>query len=143
MEYLSLRSALDTYRSGQRLLDDLTEKSQGRPSDRTMHRLAFQCRFAFEEALRKHAGLKDAKNGILSVLKIMFHHELGKGAIQHARRYLLELKELGASSLVLFEAKSALDKSVSMRTRNEELTTQIQYKLMESLISKSMPEQDE
>ena len=134
-EYLNFHDALGTLKSGERLLEKLLLNSAGKPSDRSMHRLAFQCQFAFEETLRKIPGMREAEQGILRVLEIMFEHELSKGETHNARRYFLELQDKGAPPELLIAVQAALDDSASHRARSDELNTQIQYKLMEKLFS--------
>jgi len=134
--HIALRDALHTLEYTETLFADLKKALLDQEtSERHFHRLAFQCRFGFEEAYRKSPELQEAQEGIVDTLEIMFRFEVSKGDLRHARTIFQEMKDHGASEERLKEVEALLEEAASSREKSEELSTQIQYKLMEQILN--------
>ncbi len=131
--HLDLRDALDMVHEGAGYLKDLRIAVDEDASDQTVSHLGFQCRFTFEQALRKSSSLKDARSGVLDTLQVLLEYRVSKGEVEHARRLLAELHGLGVDRDRLERAERLVTEASSQRQRADEIATQIQYKLMEQL----------
>ncbi len=143
-DHLAYRGARSLMRSALVLLEHLTaELKSQKPKERDLHRLFFQCRFAFRQVQEQGGDQAAARAGLLSALELMARHELAMGELADASRLIEELDELGASPDRVGSLQAALAQAISQSQLSEELSIQIQYKMMEKLVQMDSDSQDE
>ena len=98
-----------------------------------VYRMAFECRYAFLQILKKAPWIAQAETGLIQCVRHLFLFVVGRGLLVEARPLLKEILALDPPDDVRHELQTAL-KSEELRTlQSQELNTQIQYKLLEQL----------
>ncbi len=134
--HIERRDALDLLISAENLLRLFREEALKRKAnERKLYQLLFQCRFAFEEALRKSPDLEQAQFGLWKAMEIIAEYEINKGQLNSANRILKELEEQNCDPLIIENLRTRILKAVSKKEKTDELNTQIQYKLMEQILN--------
>ena len=109
------------------------EMSAGQPNEYKIHQYAFQCRFGFKNVLEKEPDFEQAQTLLLEAMVLHFKFEIKQGQLDTAHRILTELQELTPDQDLLSPLEQELKQERERRQRSKELTTQIQYKLLEEL----------
>ncbi len=99
------------------------------------HTLATRCRFAFEQARDAGASPEVVRRGLSECIEAQLHQALHTEAFQMARVYLRELSDLDSVAfadldLLVTQIEQA---EQAAKLRRDEITTQIQYRLMARL----------
>ena len=136
--YLKQRSAISTLKYAYDLFDELKiEFNKDNCSTRFFQEVSFQCRFAFEEVLRQCPELIQAREGILDTLELMMRFELSSGKLGYAEHLFEEFQSICNDNARVEELQELINKALLIRTKSDELNTQIQYKLIEKLAQKT------
>lgn len=102
----------------------------------TFHQLAFECRFGFRRVHDIAPDLEGSRSGLLRVLELQARYELDHGRVD-APRQLIHLIEKLAPQFEGLEGLTEKLKTLEMlQQKSGELSTQIQYKLLEELQKK-------
>jgi eukaryotic-like serine/threonine-protein kinase len=133
-DYLERRSIRALMESTQRQLQSLKEESSIRnPNSYQIYRLGFQCQFGFEQVLSLDEGLEEARRGLIEALEIIIRLEISQKQFSLAEKLLSELKEISVSAAKYGELEKAYREAMEEHNRASEITTQIQYRLMEKI----------
>jgi hypothetical protein len=98
--------------------------------------MAFECRFGFKRVIEIAPELKGAQEGLLKVMVLQCQYELSQGRIDAPKR-LLQIIERHVPDYEGLPALQELLKSIEKKKQlSNELSTQIQYKLVEELQKK-------
>ena len=97
------------------------------------YQYAFQCRFGFKNVIEKAPSLQKAKDLLLDTIVLHFKFEVKQGQLNTAKRILKELQERTQDTTILAPLIAEVKKEEERRQRSSELSTQIQYKLLEQL----------
>ena len=136
--YLKQRAAINTLEYAYDLFDELEiEFNKENSSAHFFQQVAFQCRFAFEETLRQCPELVQAHEGILDTLDLMIRFELSNGKLGYAEHLFEEFQNICNNKSRVEQLQQLISKALLVRTKSDELNTQIQYKLIEKLAQKS------
>lgn len=107
-----------------------------------VYRMAFECRYAFLQVLKKSPGLDSAKQGLIECVRALFLFVVQRGLLVEARPLLKEILALEPSDAIRKECTETLKTEELRSMRSKELNTQIQYKLLEQLQQKTSPDND-
>ena len=105
--------------------------------DFQFHQLAFECRFGFHRVKELSSELAGATEGLVSVLILQAEHELRHGRVDAPQHLLTQIEELAPEHPHLADLQARVRTILQQREASSELTTQIQYKLLEELQKRS------
>ena len=138
-EHLAHYQALDLLNSTLEKMAALEKLYADKESDRDgfkFHETAYLCRFGFQRVAKIAPDLEGIEAGLLRVLELQTRFELDMGRIETAGKIILLIRKMQPEweNLALLEAH-LLEVETKLHESNE-LSTQIQYKLMEELQKK-------
>jgi serine/threonine-protein kinase len=132
-DYIERRSALTLLESTQQQLLALrVESAKPDSSAYQIYRLGFRCQFGFEQVLSQDSSLDQATTGLIETLEILFKLELQQKQFDLARKFLSEMKGM-ASAERFAKLNIELARMKEQHDRTSEITTQIQYRMMEKI----------
>lgn len=115
-------------------LKELESKiSMGPKNPFPLYQLAFETRFAFLQVVEASPESKEAQEGLLQTLKLLFLFVIGRGQLDEGRVLLGEIERQEKDVEVTQSLRELLEHANLKAMRTSELTTQIQYKLLEQL----------
>lgn len=138
-EHLSHYQALDLLDSTREKLASL-EKLYAEKKMETdgfkFHETAYLCRFGFQRVAKIAPGLEGVEEGLLRVLELQAVFELEMGRVETAGKIILLARRMRPDWDRLANLEAFLEEVETKRHESSELSTQIQYKLMEELQKK-------
>ena len=112
----------------------LKEALQTETQGESLHDLGVRCRYAFEHALREMPESEEAKKAYSQCLELLILKSIGVGDLHAAEPLMYELKKQENPDQELIARLEANLLEISrLRTGFEEMSTQIQYTLVEKL----------
>jgi serine/threonine-protein kinase len=113
------------------MLESLVEQNER--DGFNFHQLAFECRFGFRRVFDIAPDISGSRKGLVRVLELQALYELGQGRTDAPRRLvnLIKKMEPDYKGIVLIQEK--LEELDAKKESSGELSTQIQYKLLEEL----------
>lgn len=100
------------------------------------HQLAFECRFGFHRVSQVAPDLDGPQKGLLRVLELQTKYELSQGRVDAPRQMLRLMEKMDPEFDGLKELREKFTTLEKQKEASRELTTQIQYKLLEELQKK-------
>jgi len=138
-EHLAHYQALELLDSTREKLAALEKLYSDREADRDgfkFHETAYLCRFGFQRVAKIAPELEGIQDGLLRVLELQTGFELEMGRIETAGRIILLIRNMQPDWKGLAGLESFLKEVETKLHESSELSTQIQYKLMEELQKK-------
>jgi len=137
--YIEQRASASILEAGDRLVEEveeLLERSVLTEADSArIHALGIECRFAYQQVLVSTPDSPPAWEGLVRCIEAQFSHAVAGGNVQSARMLLDELREFSRvpqTKVDRFEEELKVAQR-ALASRQDELSTQIQYTLMERL----------
>ena len=127
-----LDSTLDTLRD----LEDLYAAREKKIDGFKFHETAYLCRFGFQRVAKIAPNLEGAGEGLLRVLELQALFELERGRVEPAAKIIDLIRKMRPDWEKLPELEALHEDVVTKQHESNELSTQIQYKLMEELQKK-------
>ena len=145
--YIERRASVAILEAGDRLVGELEELLTGgdgtEADSARVHALSIQCRFAFQQVMEVTPDSSQARRGLVRCIEAQFAHAVAEGNVQSARLLLDELRTFSSEAEAEAEAEAGarLDRleeeleaaQRALAGRQDELSTQIQYTLVERL----------
>jgi len=138
-EHLTHYQALDLLNSTREKMEDLEKLYTDKESDRDgfkFHETAYLCRFGFQRAAKMAPKLEGIESGLLRVLELQTRFELDMGRIETAEKIIVLIRKMQPDWKGLASLEAHLQEIKTKLHESNELSTQIQYKLMEELQKK-------
>jgi serine/threonine-protein kinase len=140
----ALRRALEEHLSHFHVMDLLSSAQENRKNlERTLesgsydlftfYQRAFQGQFACQKVLDIRPTNEDALRTLSECLLLLLRHEIKQGHMLTSERLLDQIKRMPHDEVVLEALERRYEQLQEDRQRSGELTTQIQYKLLEKL----------
>ncbi len=120
-------------------MEDLEKLYTDKESDRDgfkFHETAYLCRFGFQRAAKMAPKLEGIESGLLRVLELQTRFELDMGRIETAEKIIVLIRKMQPDWKGLASLEAHLQEIKTKLHESNELSTQIQYKLMEELQKK-------
>lgn len=138
-EHLAHYQALDLLNSTREKLAALEKMYADKERDRDgfkFHETAYLCRFGFQRVAKIAPKLEGIEAGLLRVLELQTGFELNAGRIETAGKIILLIRKMQPDWEGLAGLEAHLRDVETKLHESSELSTQIQYKLMEELQKK-------
>ena len=114
-------------------LEELYEKKTTKRQGFNLHEIAYLCRFGFQRVEKIAPDLEGAQAGLLRTLELQVLFELELGQIEADRRVIRLIRDIQPAWGRLEDLATLLKEVENKQHESNELSTQIQYKLMEEL----------
>ncbi len=114
-------------------LEELYEKKTTKRQGFKFHEIAYLCRFGFQRVEKIAPDLEGTQAGLLRTLELQMLFELELGQIEAARRVIQLIRDIQPAWERLEGLATLLEEVENKQHESNELSTQIQYKLMEEL----------
>ncbi|MCH2586759.1 MAG: hypothetical protein MK138_18550, partial [Planctomycetes bacterium] len=114
-------------------LEELYEKKTTKRQGFKFHEIAYLCRFGFQRVEKIAPDLEGTQAGLLRTLELQVLFELELGQIEAARRIIRLIRDTQPAWERLAALATLLKEVENKQHESNELSTQIQYKLMEEL----------
>ncbi len=114
-------------------LEELYEKKTTKRQGFKFHEIAYLCRFGFQRVEKIAPDLEGAQAGLLRTLELQVLFELELGQIEAAKRIIRLIRDTQPAWERLADLAALLKEVENKQHESNELSTQIQYKLMEEL----------
>jgi len=101
-----------------------------------LYQLAFETRYAFLQVVEAAPDSIEAQEGLLQTLKLLFLFVVGRGQLDEGRVLLAEIEKQETTGEATQPLRDLLEQANLKAMRSNELTTQIQYRLLEQLQKK-------
>jgi serine/threonine-protein kinase len=115
------------------LEDQVTQASRDGFS---FHQSAFECRFGFRRVFEIAPDLEGSRTGLVRVLELQALYELDLGRVDAPRQLVHLIEKMAPQFEGLENIKKKLKSLETLQQKSGELSTQIQYKLLEELQKK-------
>ena len=138
-EHLAHYQALDLLDSTSEKLTTLEQLYADKETDRDgfkFHETAYLCRFGFQRVAKIAPELEGIEDGLLRVLELQTRFELEMGRIETAGKIILLISSMQPDWKGLAGLEALMKEVETKLHESSELSTQIQYKLMEELQKK-------
>ncbi len=138
-EHLAHYQALDLLDSTREKLAALEKLYALKETDRDgfkFHETAYLCRFGFQRVAKIVPELEGIQDGLLRVLELQTGFELEMGRIETAGKIILLIQKMQPDWKGLAGLQALMKEVETKLHESSELSTQIQYKLMEELQKK-------
>lgn len=127
---------LDSTKEKLSSLEKLYRDKEKKPDGFKFHETASLCRFGFQRVAKIAPDLEDTRDGLLRVLELQALFELEMGQVTTASRIIRLIRKTQPGWERLADLDALLKDVETKGHESDELSTQIQYKLLEELQKK-------
>jgi len=137
--YIEQRASAAILEAGDRLVEELEEllarSTLAEADSARVHALGIECRFAYQQVLEGAPDSPPAREGLVRCIEAQFSHAVAESNVQSARMLLDELREFSLAPQARMDRLEEELKVAqhALASRQDELSTQIQYTLIERL----------